>query len=323
MKKLPCKTKIITFFLIFTLSLFQLSETALAASVRSSDTTKAGNGNILVGVSGNFERVSKTNILKRINEIRREACNKGYINPSTGKKLTRSDYVPMKWSSNLEWIAQLRAAESTVNESHTRPNGKSCFSILRKKEQSWAENLAWNYSGLMAGIEQWYNEKNDWVNQNQNAVTGHYTSLINPNYKYIGLGSFVRNSGGWHGISAEFSSSNTGSQTQSKLKGNVIQTIEVGKKNTKSLKLSAPSTIKVKKSKKLTVSCSVIYPGIMGGNNSTKAQILKGITWKSSKPSVLSVNSSGKITAKKAGKATITAKIKGLATVKKTITVKK
>lgn len=323
MKKLPCKTKLITFFLIFTLSLFQLSETVLAASIRPSDRNKAENGNILVGIPGSFERVSKTKILKRINEIRKEACNKGYINPSTGKKLTRSDYVPMKWSSNLEWIAQLRAAESAVNESHTRPNGQSCFSIQRKNEQSWAENLAWNYAGLMAGIEQWYNEKNDWVNQNQNAVTGHYTSLINPNYKFIGLGSFIRSSGGWYGVSAEFSSSNTGSQAQSKLKGKVIQTIEVGKKNTKSLKLSAPTSIKVKNTKKLTVSCNVVYPGIMGGNNSSKGQILKGITWKSSKPSVLSVNSSGKITAKKTGKATITAKIKGMTTVKKTITVKK
>ena len=103
----------------------------------------------------------------------------------------------------------------------------------------------------------------------------------------------------------------------------MIQTIEVGKKNTKSLKLSAPTSIKVKNTKKLTVSCNVVYPGIMGGNNSSKGQILKGITWKSSKPSVLSVNSSGKITAKKTGKATITAKIKGMTTVKKTITVKK
>ncbi len=81
----------------------------------------------------------------------------------------------MKWSSNLEWIAQLRAAECTVYESHTRPNNQSCFSIRHRNEQSWAENLAWNYSGLMAGIEQWYGEKNDWVNQDTSKVTGHYT----------------------------------------------------------------------------------------------------------------------------------------------------
>ena len=136
-----------------------------------------------------------------------------------------SDYVPLKWSSNLEWIAQLRAAECTVNEGHTRPNGKSCFSINYKHEQSWGENLAWNYSGLMRGIEQWYGEKNDWVNQNANAVTGHYTNLINPEYKFIGLASFVRGSGGWYGISAEFGYSTAGSQSQSNVKGKTVQTI--------------------------------------------------------------------------------------------------
>ena len=276
-----------------------------------------------MGIPGSYERVSKTVILKRINAIRKEACANGYINPATGKRLKASDYVPMKWSSNLEWIAQLRAAESTVNESHTRPNGQGCFSISYKNGKSWAENLAWNSSGLMHGIEQWYDEKNDWVNQNSYAVTGHYTSLINPRYTYIGLGSFIRDTGGWIGVSAEFSSSNIGSKVQSKLKGKTIQTIEVSKNNVKKSALNAPSSIKLKKKLKLTVMCEVTFPGIMGGTNISKGRITKGITWKSSKPSVLFVDSNGKIAARKTGKSVITAKIKGGKTLKKTITVKK
>lgn len=315
--------KFIAFFLIFTLSFFQAPGIAQAASTRPSDNPKAGNGNILIGVSGTFEQVGKSKILKRINAIRKEACENGYPNPNNGRKLKKSDYVPIKWSSDLEWIAQLRAAECTVNEDHQRPNGLRCFSIQRNGQQSWAENLAWNYSGLMQGIEQWYGEKNDWVNKNVFAVTGHYTSLINPKYRYVGLGSFVRLSGGWHGIAGEFSSSNTGSEKQSKVKGTYVQTIEVGKANITQASLSAPSSIKVKQSKTLTVYCKVAYPGIMGGTNSTDAKILKGITWHSSKPSVLSVNAKGKIKAKKSGKATISAKIKGKKTLKKTITVTK
>jgi len=323
MTKKRFKTKLTAFFLLFALLISQISGTALAASTRPADVSKAASGNILTKVSGTFEYVSKTKILKRINGIRKEACTKGYINPSTGKKLTSSDYVPIKWSSNLEWIAQLRAAECTVNESHTRPNGKTCFSIQRNGEQSWAENLAWNYSGIMQGIEQWYSEKDDWVNQNSNAVTGHYTSLINPNYKFIGLGSFLRDTGGWYGVSAEFGYTTSGSQAKSKVKGKTVQTIEVKKSNVKNSKLNAPSSIKVKKTKTLSISCNITYPGIMGGSNTSKGTVAKGITWKSSKPSVISVSSSGKITAKKAGKATITAKVKGGVTVKKTITVKK
>lgn len=321
MKKRCYVAKFIAFCLFFTVLFAQQSETAVASSVRPSDVNKAGSGNALVRVSGTFEYVSKTKILKRINAIRKEACTKGYINPATGQKLKSSDYVPIKWSSNLEWIAQLRAAECTINEAHTRPNGKTCFSIKRNQMQSWAENLAWNYSGLTQGIEQWYGEKEDWVNQNSNAVTGHYTSMINPNYRYIGIGSFQRASGGWYGIAGEFSSSNSGSQGKSKLKGKATQTVEVSKNSIANAKIDAPAKIKLKKKKNLSVSCSINYAGIMGGNNSTQGTIAKGITWKSSRPSVIAVNKEGKITAKKVGKATITAKLKGGFTVKKTITV--
>ena len=323
MKKTNISAKIITFFLLLTLSLSQAAGTVQAAGTRPSNTKKPESGNVFAGVSGTFERVEKAKILKRINEIRKEACKKRYINPATGKKLKSSDYVPMKWSANLEWIAQLRAVECTVNEDHVRPNGQMCFSISHGGEQSWAENLAWNYSGLMQGIEQWYGERKDWAKQNPYAVTGHYASLINPEYKFVGLGSFRRASGGWYGVSAEFSSATEGSQAKSKLKGKAVQTVEVKKSRVKKVKLDAPSSIKVKKKKSLSVSCNVVYPGITGKKNTSKAAITKGITWKSSKPSVLSVSKSGKITAKKAGKATITAKIKGGVTVKKTITVKK
>lgn len=323
MAKTSWKTKITAFVLIFILSITQIPTTVQAASTRPADVKKAEKGNILIGVFGTFERVDKSDILKRINDIRKEACTKGYINPNTGRKLKPSDYVPLKWSANLEWIAQLRSAECTVNEGHTRPNGKSCFSINYKDEQSWGENLAWNYSGLMRGIEQWYDEKKDWVNQNTNAVTGHYTNLINPEYKFIGLASFVRDSGGWYGISAELGYSTAGSQSQSKVKGKTVQTIEVTKNNTNQMKLNAPSSLKLKKSKQLTITCNITFPGIMGGQNTTQGKISKNVTWKSSKPSVISVKSNGKITAKKAGKATITAKIKGGKTLKKTITVKR
>lgn len=323
MSKTRVKTKLTVFFLLFALLTAWTPGPVPAASARRTDVGKAGEGNMLVNISGTFEYVGKAKILKRINQIRREACTKGYINPSTGEKLTSSDYVPIKWSANLEWIAQLRAAECTVNEDHTRPSGQSCFSISYNGEQSWAENLAWNYSGLMEGIEQWYSEKNDWVTQNAHAVTGHYTSLINPGYRFVGLGSFRRDTGGWYGVSGEFGYSTEGPQTKSKVKGKTVQIIEVKKSSVKKAKLNAPSSIKVKKKKELTVSRNIVYPGIMGGNNTSKEVITKGITWKSSKPSVLSVSKNGKITAKKAGKATITATIKGGARLKKTIIVKK
>lgn len=308
--------------LIFCLAFLQLKGNAQAITVRKTDVGTASEGNVLIGVTGKYENVSKDKILKRINEIRKEACKKGYVNPSTGKKLTEKDYVAIKWSSELEWIAQLRAAEATVNENHTRPNGKDPFSVQYKGQQTWAENLAWNYSGLMEGIEQWYGEKEDWVKQNAYAVTGHYESLIDPKHKYVGLGCFVRTSGGWYAIAGEFSFQDDLDETKSSLSGKKMQTMEVMSSSVGAAKVQAPSTIKLGQAKTASVVQKIKYPGIMGGENATDGTPLGKITWKSSKTSVLSIDANGKMKAKKVGKAVITAKLEDGTTVKATVTVK-
>lgn len=302
--------------------LLSQSFTIVHAAPRPADVSKASSGNVLLGVPGKFEKANKTAILKRINQIRKEACDKGYPNPDTGEKLTSSDYVPMKWSSDMEWIAQLRAAECTVYESHTRPNQTSCFTVSHNGENSWAENLAWNDTGLMEGIEQWYDEKNDWVNQRTNKVTGHYTSMIDPNYRYVGIGSFARSSGGWNGVSAEFSFHTGLDEKQSGLSGKKIQTIEVSSKHVGKAKLNAPSSIKKGKSKTLTVTQKISFPDFMGGKSTTVGRYLGKITWKSSKPHVIAITQKGKITAKKNKKSKITAKLANKKTLRKTIAVK-
>ncbi|MBQ4232199.1 MAG: DNA/RNA non-specific endonuclease, partial [Lachnospiraceae bacterium] len=133
-------------------------------------------------------------------------CNKHYINPHTGKKLKKKDYKPIKLSKELLWIAETRAAEAAVVNSHTRPNGTLCFTTKYGGVQSWGEVLAWNSSGMTKGIKQWYAEKNDWVKKNKNAVTGHYTQMIDPNNKFIGLACFRLTEGGYYAVSGEFSS---------------------------------------------------------------------------------------------------------------------
>lgn len=111
--KLQTGKKFLTCLLVSGMIFMQTGNISQAASVRKADVTKASQGNELIGVTGTYENVAKSKILKRINEIRKEACDKKYINPATGKKLSPDDYVAIKWSSALEWIAQLRAAEST------------------------------------------------------------------------------------------------------------------------------------------------------------------------------------------------------------------
>ena len=95
-----------------------------------------------------------------VNSYRREACQKGYPNPYDPEvRLTMDDYSEVKWSGDLEWIAQTRAAEGTVLQDHTRPNGKSCFDISYHDTYSASETLAWNYGSLIGGIKQWYEDQ--------------------------------------------------------------------------------------------------------------------------------------------------------------------
>lgn len=369
----------------------------LTIKARGTSVRYASKWRTLVGIDGSYERVAKKKILNRINEIRREACKKKYPVPGNpNKKLSADDYVPIKWSSDLEWIAQIRAAEATVRQEHDRPNGRECFSVTHNGVMASAENLAWNYDGLMKGIEQWYEEKNDWVKQNQGSVTGHYESMIDPANVYVGIAGFAPTSGGWRGIAGEFvteahvidsiykdvretvyrdnyidrdekyydnSSYNDGldndelfmqiplladnpdgldsledlerlygfqsleeyakladagklklklPEKQSDLKGRVIQMVEVISTRVGKPKIDAPKSIKKGKKKQLFVTREAY----------DVPSVVLDARWSSSNPSVLSIKKDGTITAKKAGKATVTAKFRTY-TLKATIRVTK
>ena len=112
--------------MIVTTAFFGSVTTASAAgAVRNTDVTTATSGNTLITYDGDFLYVSKDTILARINAIRYEACSEGVYG------LSMSDYVPLKWSSDLEWIAQSRAAEGALYHSHTRPNWSYYESLKR------------------------------------------------------------------------------------------------------------------------------------------------------------------------------------------------
>lgn len=278
----------------------------VSAAVRDTDVTVAAPGNTLISVEGTFSSKTKTEILNRINKIRKEACDEGVTNPSTGKALTTADYIPIKWSADLEWIAQTRAAEATVSEGHTRPNGEICFTAIHNGVDSWAENLAWNYSGMMDGIEQWYEEKADWVN-NTGGVTGHYTSMINPEYAYIGLGCFRLKEGGWYAVAAEFSFEQGLAEDKIGVTGSYSQQMEVPT-SAISVSLTKNVSLNVGSKKKLTLTVTAKGESAWGGSKQSKCSLVNNTTtWLSSDNSILSVDETGTVTAKKTGTATITA----------------
>ncbi|MDD6066958.1 MAG: CAP domain-containing protein, partial [Firmicutes bacterium] len=155
------------------------------------DYKTAGEGEILLGVRGKYIADAER-ALERINELRFEACQEGVPHPETRRPLTPSDYVPIKWSSDLEYIARIRAAEASLTMSHIRTDGDSCMNLYSPNGiSSCGEVIAWNQTdGMLRGIEQWYEEKSAWVNNVPNFETGHYVQLIDPANRYVGLGCF-------------------------------------------------------------------------------------------------------------------------------------
>ena len=179
-------------------------------------------GNSLVGIEGNFLTPDKQAILDRINAIRKEAVTEGIV----------SSYVPIKWSTALKKTAFSRAAEASVTMNHKRLSNKDIWSAWPSGNFSLAENLAWNYDGFMAAIDQWYEEKADYVKSRSGASvsgqTGHYESLINPELTYMGLAAFENpvTQNGWVTVAQSFGTSSGSSEELAGSYGKAIQYTE-------------------------------------------------------------------------------------------------
>ena len=291
----------------------------------------AGEGNILLGVKGSYMANAQA-VLNQINQYRKEACDNGYWDPrDSSRRLTKDDYVPIKWSSDLEYIARIRAAEASVVEDHTRPNGESCFSLESPNGiRSSGEVLAWNsgYDDMATGVRQWYGEKDTWVNR-ENGVTGHYTQMINPDNLYVGVASFLNpdadpwEAGSWPYTSAgEFSGYAGLDETSGPAISDCTQIIEVQNEGLKP-EISFSMTSEVLRPGK-TTQASLIYnvegvplvyvPNVSGNG---------GITWSSSNTKAASIDQNGKITSASAGKTTITATTAAGITASSVLEVKK
>lgn len=280
------------------------------AATRATDVDVASEGNELVGVPGTFTSEKKAALLKQVNKIRREACEQGVPDPrDPSSKLRPSDYVPIKWSAGLEEVAQTRAAEASVLQDHERPNGNLCFST-EYDTQSYGEVLAWNNSAsISGGIEQWYEEKSDWVKRNENAVTGHYTSLIDPDNTYIGLGGFLpsKSTSSWGAVAGEFNSDASADEAQRGQSGSCTQVMEVESKYV-SYKVAAKK-VALNSSAKLKVTCALSTPGIWGDVVETRAVPHGSLAWSSADQTIATVDSGGAVTGLAPGTTTIKAQL--------------
>ena len=273
------------------------------SKILPSDQDKPSQSCIFLGVYGNFY-TDKEKALQRINDIRKEACNEGVKDPETNEKFKPSDYKPYKWSTELEFIARIRAMEGGLTIGHSRLNGKSIFTVQKNEIRSWAENLAWNWENANSidMINQWYKEKYDWVTGGP-GVTGHYESLISSRFSYVGLGWFNSKYTKYPScLAGAFSETAKGEDFIEEKKG-IIQTVDVLKKNIKSYYLEGKKIMKTNETQILT-------PRIQLSNPNLSIWPLKryDLTYISSNSSIAKVDKTGKIEALKTGNVTITCK---------------
>ncbi len=314
--------KIARFFVSFALTAYAAVSVAICASAYDAKTNllkqyeqTKDTGIVNVGISGSFID-DINNAINRVNAIRKEACDQGVWDPrNSSRKLTSSDYVPIQWSHELEEVARLRAAEASMTIAHTRPNGKNCFTFASTVSSS-SEVLAWNYGkNMVNGINQFYGEKTDWVNKNTSAVTGHYTSMINPDNKYMGLGCFYTTAKVIYPntLCGRFSSS-----TKTTTKGSTVSSCYVPVQ-VKTSNLSNGSIKRVSGSDTIEAGQSASYELWADATYRTNTNVLLyEATWKSSDTSVATVDKYGKVTGVKKGSAVITATCGGIS---KTVTV--
>ena len=91
---------------------------------------------------------------------------------------------PLKWnpSSKLQRAAEVRAKEITEEFSHTRPDGSTCFTVLKEFGLSYStcgENIAMGTQmSPQKAMEMWTNSP------------GHYRNMINPDFEEIGLARY-------------------------------------------------------------------------------------------------------------------------------------
>ena len=289
----------------------------VAASAYDKNTTllleyeqTAASGTVNAAVKGTYIN-DAANALKRINEIRYEACKEGVWDPrDSSRRLTLSDYVPIKWSCDLEQIARVRAAEAGQMTSHTRPNGESCFTVeLNGCDDGSMEVLAWNWSDNMVyGINQFYEEKSDWVNKVSRAVTGHYTSMISPSSRYVGLGCFVSENNVYYNATAgRFSYYAGASEKQSAGVKDCYVPVNI---RTSSVVSAAVKCVSGSTSLSKGETASFELQGKINVQRTTDA-LFYSAKWSSSDTSVATVDKYGKVTAKSTGSAKITAAYAG------------
>ena len=124
-----------------------------SALAEPADASRAGSQTYVFGVS-NFDYAR--DVLDRVNAERAAA-----------------GLTPLALDAELTNAAMLRAGETSVLFSHSRPNGTQCFDV---SDKAYGENIAMGYTTPAAVVQGWMSS------------SGHRANILGADYRSIGIG---------------------------------------------------------------------------------------------------------------------------------------
>lgn len=284
--------------------------------ILETDVASASNGCTMLGIYGSYYSQAQE-ALDKLNEIRKEACEAGNIPDPRypSRMLTSDDYKPLRWSRDLESIARIRAAEAGISfnfmaSGHDRPSDKDTFSLSFHGVSSNCEDLAYCWGKSMTeGVLLWKSEQKDWVDQNLSNETGHYKSMINPKYNYVGLGDFYSEAAPYpNTVAGEFSTRTGLNETMQDVQTDVIQKVEISNKYIKENFLDGTDTIKTEQTSSLTAKVRLERTRSNGKVSTREIWSVQPLTYSSSDRTIATVDNNGNVTGLTNGDVTITAK---------------
>ncbi len=292
--------------------------------------SQASSTSYLVRIPGQFDGADRAKLLDEINRIRKEACDERIYHKDLGRNLGPDDYSPVKWSSDLEATAMMRAAEASLVSLHMRPNGDNIYSIY-PDFTSGAENLA--FMSLLKdsserALRLWYEEKrNIGANLDPDKYpTGHYMNIINPDFNRVAMATFIN-------PKSTFKCNSQMSLTKSTSDSGVNVSGPLPSEYTRELSLvvevepgasAGLSSFKIETVKDPAKRIKAFLTATLNSPNYAGPVTLDNVEWKISNSGIVeskTTQSSLELETKKIGKVTLEAYIRGQKMASKTVTL--
>ena len=102
----------------------------------------------------------------------------------TNKKRAAAGVEPLTGFSRIQQACDIRAEELVKRFSHTRPDGSSCFTVLKELGLTYwyaGENIASGYKTPAAVVGGWMDSQ------------GHRENMLNPDFAHMGVGEYNKN----------------------------------------------------------------------------------------------------------------------------------